>query len=158
MTTEQFLTAHSIIGKQTQININYSKEGETTAGIISGVTITTTTKKDWNESLASDNTLDLTTALQQVKNVKFIIGNTTYNLAITDRAKYTDTTANRNLDYFYFAVNPIDINLSNAVEIMPGESHTATANNIGYNEATNTTRLIVNNPGILESNYAIEWN
>jgi hypothetical protein len=59
---------------------------------------------------------------------------------------------------FYFALNPIDINLSNAVEIMPSESHTATANNIGYNEATNTTRLIVNNPGILESTYAIEWN
>lgn len=59
---------------------------------------------------------------------------------------------------FYFGVNPIDNNLSNAIEVMPGESHTVTATNIGYNESNNTTRLLVKNPGILESTYAIEWN
>lgn len=59
---------------------------------------------------------------------------------------------------FYFAVNPTDLTLANAIQIMPGESQTVTSPSIGYNEATNTTRLIVNNAGIFQGSYVIEWN
>lgn len=104
MTTAQFLSAHTDIANQTQININYSKIG--TTGTISGITVSTTTKKDWNNSLTSNNILDLTTALQQVETVNFIIEGLTYKLEIVDRSNGTNTTQNSNLNYVYFAINP----------------------------------------------------
>ena len=105
MTTADFLEAHSIIKNQTQININYNRTSNTT-GIITGVTVSTTTKKNWGKTLSSTNTLDLTAALQQVETIKFIIEGTTYNLKIVDRAVFINPIENRNLDYFYFAVTP----------------------------------------------------
>ena len=105
MTTTNFLEAHSIIRNQTQININYD-ETEGTTGVITGVTVSTTTKKNWGKTLSSTNTIDLTAALQQVKTIKFVIGTTTYNLEIVDRAVFINPIENRNLDYFYFAVTP----------------------------------------------------
>lgn len=105
MTTADFLAAHSKIRNQTQININYNRTGLTT-GTITGVTISTTTKKNWNETLSSTNTLDLTTALQQVRIIKFIANDIPYILNIVDRAVVLDPSGNRNLNYFYFAVTP----------------------------------------------------
>jgi hypothetical protein len=105
MTTPDFIAAHSIIGNQTQININYDKTGDTT-GTITGFTVTVTTKKDWNSTLSSNNILDLTTALQQVQAISFVVNSKTYNLKIIDRSISTDSSGNRNLDYFYFAVTP----------------------------------------------------
>ena len=103
MTTADFLAAHSIIRNQTQININYDRTG-VASGTIVGITVSATTKKDWSKTLSSTNTLDLTTALQQVETIKFVIGVTVYNLKITDRSRFIDN--NRNLSYFYFAVTP----------------------------------------------------
>ncbi|MDI1235460.1 MAG: hypothetical protein PSX81_14365 [bacterium] len=58
---------------------------------------------------------------------------------------------------FYFSINPTDVKLANSVEVLPGASQTVTPSNIGYNEDTNATRLIINNSGILGGSYAIEW-
>jgi hypothetical protein len=112
MNTTEFIQLHSIIGNETQININYDRIGVTNVGVISGITVTVITKKDINSSLVGDNILDITTALQQVETVEFTIEGVSYKLKITNRSKYTSTSGNNNLNYYYFTVDPFRFNIT----------------------------------------------
>ena len=115
MTTSEFLRLHNsqlasanknTISNQTQINVNFDTDpGDPSGGIITGVTFTTTTKKDWDNPLTATNTVNLINALQQVQTIRFEISNQKFRLDIQEKTRYIDSN-NSSYDNFFFAVTP----------------------------------------------------
>ena len=115
MTTSEFLRLHNsqlasanknTISNQTQINVNFDTDpGDPSGGIITGVTVTTTTKKDWDNPLTATNTVNLINALQQVQTIRFEISNQKFRLDIQEKTRYIDSN-NSSYDNFFFAVTP----------------------------------------------------
>lgn len=115
MTTTEFLFFHSAntaanINTESRINVNTVINGNGT-GTITGVTVTVSTRADWNTPASQTNQLDLENVLLVATSIRFTVDNQVYTLPIVNRSKYTSRYNDRS-NYYYFEVTPTVFNIT----------------------------------------------
>lgn len=73
--------------------------------IVTGLTVTVTTKKIWGTT--SNDILDLEKVLLAADTVRYTLNGETRKLVIIDRSRYTSIHLDETRDYYYFQVTPI---------------------------------------------------
>jgi len=73
--------------------------------IVTGLTVTVTTKKDWGTT--SNDILDLEQVLLTADTVRYTLNGETRKLLIIDRSRYTSVSGDKTKDYYYFKITPI---------------------------------------------------
>lgn len=115
MTTTEFLFLHSAntaanINTESRINVNTVINGNGT-GTITGVTVTVSTRADWNTPASQTNQLDLENVLLVATSIRFTVDNQVYTLPIVNRSKYI-SRYNDKSNYYYFEVTPTIFNIT----------------------------------------------
>ena len=115
MTTTEFLFLHSAntaanINTESRINVNTVINGNGT-GTITGVTVTVSTRADWNTPASQTNQLDLENVLLVATSIRFTVDNQVYTLPIVNRSKYISRYNDRS-NYYYFEVTPTIFNIT----------------------------------------------
>lgn len=117
MDTSLFLFVHqtndtSNINKDARINVNCQPHPDpilsATKLIITGVTVTVATRRDWSQQTSPFNQIDLENVLLTATSIRFVIDGQVYVLPIESRSKYPNSFNNPTSDYYYFEVLPIE--------------------------------------------------
>ena len=103
MTESEFIAIHQsgVINSSGTINVNFDFIPGTTFGRITGLTVTYKPQNDPTSTFTQ-----LVSVLEEVQKIKFKVGATTYSLRIQERRAYPNT-ANEDLSFYYFKVNPL---------------------------------------------------
>jgi len=72
--------------------------------IVTGLTVTVTTKKDWGTT--SSDILELEKVLAIADTVRYTLNGETKKLEIIDRSRYTSVSGDKTRNYYYFQVTP----------------------------------------------------
>lgn len=72
--------------------------------IVTGLTVTVTTKEDWGTT--SSDILELEKVLAAADTVRYILNGETKKLEIIGRSRYTSVSGDETRDYYYFQVTP----------------------------------------------------
>lgn len=100
------------INKDATINVNCQPHPTDNANkvIVTGVTVTVATRKDWNLQTSPLNQIDLENVLLTATSIRFVVDGQVYVLPIESRSKYPNSFNNSTSDYYYFEVLPIEFN------------------------------------------------
>ena len=100
------------INKDACMNVNCEPHPTepNTKFLITGVTVTVTTRRDWSLQTSPVNQIDLENVLLTATSIRFVVDGQTYNLPIESRSKYNNSFNNQTSNYYYFEVLPIAFN------------------------------------------------
>jgi len=99
------------INKDACINVNCEPHPtDNTKIIITGVTVTVATRRDWNLQTSPVNQIDLENVLLTATSIRFVIDGQAYVIPIENRSKYSNSFNNPTSNYYYFEVLPLTVN------------------------------------------------
>jgi hypothetical protein len=82
--------------------------------LVTGVTVTVATRRDWSLQTSPVNQIDLENVLLTATSIRFTVDGQTYNLPIESRSKYNNSFNNQTSNYYYFEVLPIAFSKTNS--------------------------------------------
>jgi len=104
----------SNINKDARINVNCQPHPTDNAKVIvTGVTVTVATRRDWGQQTSPLNQIDLENVLLTATSLRFAVGTQAYELPIVSRSKYTNNFNNPTSNYYYFEVTPKEFGRDN---------------------------------------------
>jgi len=116
-----FLFLHQVdtinnINKDACININCQPHPTDPNGklLVTGVTVTVATRRDWDQQTSPLNQIDLENVLLTATKIRFSIDGQAYEVPIESRSKYNNIFNNSTSNYYYFEVLPIAFNRTNS--------------------------------------------
>jgi hypothetical protein len=78
--------------------------------MVTGVTVTVATRRDWSLQTSPLNQIDLENVLLTATSIRFVVDGQVYLIPIESRSKYPNSFSNPISDYYYFEILPIEFN------------------------------------------------
>lgn len=102
------------INKDARINVNCEAHPtDSTKIIVTGVTVTVATRRDWSQQTSPLNQIDLENVLLTATSIRFAVDGQLYELPIVSRSKYTNAFNNPTSNYYYFEITPKEVSKTN---------------------------------------------
>ena len=102
------------INKDARINVNCEAHPtDSTKIIVTGVTVTVATRRDWSQQTSPLNQIDLENVLLTATSLRFAVDGQLYELPIISRSKYTNAFNNPTSNYYYFEITPKEFGKTN---------------------------------------------
>lgn len=98
------------INKDATVNVNCQPHptDNNSKFLVTGVTVTVATRKDWSLQTSPVNQIDLENVLLTATSIRFAVDGQVYILPIESRSKFSNSFNNPTSDYYYFEVLPIE--------------------------------------------------
>ena len=104
----------SNINKDARINVNCQPHPtDSTKVVVTGVTVTVATRRDWSIQTSPLNQIDLENVLLTATSLRFNVDGQAYELPIVSRSKYSNSFNNPTSNYYYFEITPKEFNRTN---------------------------------------------